>query len=78
MQTAPPAASGYSWVPGHYSWRGGAWAWEPGQWHAGAVAPMPAPIQESMPAAPYANARWVPGYWSFTDNSWLWVKGHWQ
>jgi hypothetical protein len=78
VMPAPPAPSGYTWVPGHYAFRSGQWQWETGSWHAGAVPPMPAMIQESMPAAPYPGARWVPGYWSFSDNSWTWVKGHWQ
>jgi len=76
---APPAQTGYSWLPGHYAYSGGAWVWQPGQWRAGAIAPMPPAIQESIPAAPYATSRWVPGYWSYgSDNSWTWVKGHWQ
>jgi hypothetical protein len=75
---APPAPTGYSWVPGHYAYRNGSWQWESGSWHAGAVPPMPPMVQESIPPAPYATSRWVPGYWSFSDNSWTWVKGHWQ
>jgi hypothetical protein len=39
---------------------------------------MPPMMQETIPTAPYANARWVPGYWTFGDNSWMWMKGHWQ
>jgi hypothetical protein len=76
---APPAATGYTWVPGQYVFRGGQWQWDAGAWHAGAVPPMPAMVQETIPAAlPYPDSRWVPGYWSLAGNNWTWVKGHWQ
>ena len=75
---APPAPTGYTWVPGQHVFRNGQWQWESGSWRAGAVPPMPAMIQEPIPVAPYPGSRWVPGYWSFGDNSWMWVKGHWQ
>ncbi|TMH10276.1 MAG: hypothetical protein E6H58_20970 [Betaproteobacteria bacterium] len=73
-----PAATGYSWVPGHYAWRNGAWHWDQGQWRVGVVPPMPPLMQESIPAAPVSTARWVPGYWSFGDTGWTWMKGHWE
>ena len=76
---APPAPTGYTWVPGQQVFRNGQWQWEAGSWHAGAIPPMPPVIQEAVPAAPpYPGSHWVPGYWSFVDNSWMWVKGHWQ
>ena len=77
---APPSPTGYTWVPGQWAFRDGSWQWEPGSWHAGAVPPMPALIQETIPPSPMSSARWVPGYWSFSNSSgsWVWVKGHWQ
>jgi hypothetical protein len=76
-QPMPPAPTGYTWVPGHYVWRGNTWVWEPGQWRVGAVPPMPANMQETIPPAPIGASRWVPGYWVLGENSWTWVKGRW-
>jgi hypothetical protein len=76
--TAPPAATGYTWVPGHWAFREGTWQWESGSWHAGVVPPMPALVTETIPAAPMSNSRWVPGYWSYSSDRWNWVKGHWE
>lgn len=74
---APPAPTGYTWIPGYYAWQDGRWTWQPGQWHAGTVRPMPAPLHEPPPEA-VEGSRWVPGYWAFSGTDWVWVKGRWQ
>jgi hypothetical protein len=75
---APPAATGYTWLPGRWAFRDGQWQWEAGSWHAGVVPPMPAAVQETVPVAPMSSSRWVPGYWAYSDNGWTWMRGHWQ
>jgi hypothetical protein len=61
--TAPPSATGYSWVPGHYQWRDDHWTWISGVWVAGTIQPMPpTPAQESPTTAPASTSRWIPGY----------------
>lgn len=76
--TPAPAASGYSWVPGHYVWNGGRWDWEAGRWVAGTVRSMPAPLQETPTTPPASGGRWVPGYWTFSGTDWVWTRGHWE
>jgi len=75
---APPASTGYTWLPGHWAYRDNAWQWEAGSWHAGVIPPMPDAVQETIPAAPVNGSRWVPGYWSYSGGNWNWVRGHWQ
>jgi hypothetical protein len=75
---APPAASGYTWVPGHWAYRDGQYQWERGSWQPGVAPPMPALVQETIPPAPMSSSRWIPGYWSLSGNGWNWVHGHWQ
>ena len=74
-----PAASGYTWLPGHYTWHDG-WQWEPGQWVPGNVRPMPAPYDESPSsvAPPSGASQWVPGYWDYNGSDWAWTRGHWE
>ena len=74
-----PAASGYTWVPGHYVWANGNWQWESGQWRTGSIRPMPPVREEVPPPPPQVGARWVPGYWNIaSNNDWVWINGHWQ
>ena len=50
MEVIPVAPGpGYNWVPGHWAWRGAEWVWIPGHHIQGVVAPMPAPLVETMP-----------------------------
>ncbi|MCA9494957.1 MAG: YXWGXW repeat-containing protein [Myxococcales bacterium] len=40
----------------------------------------PAPIVETVPAAPVSGEVWVPGHWArraFSD-AWVWREGHWE
>lgn len=40
----------------------------------------PAPIVETVPAAPASGEVWVPGHWArraFSD-VWVWRAGHWE
>jgi hypothetical protein len=75
--TAPPSATGYTWVTGQYVWRNG-WEWERGHWVTGSIRPMPSPYSEVPTQPPTTSARWVPGYWEFANNDWQWTKGHWE
>jgi hypothetical protein len=78
-QPPAPAATGYSWVPGHYAWAENRWVWQPGQWRAGTVRPMPSAMTETPPGTPPAGrTQWIPGYWSFQNNDWVWVSGRWM
>lgn len=36
----------------------------------------PAPIYETVPAAPGPGYYWVPGYWSWNGYRYVWVHGH--
>jgi WXXGXW repeat (2 copies) len=39
---------------------------------------MPAPIVETIPAAPGADYHWVPGHWVWRPRlgQWVWNRGH--
>ena len=39
---------------------------------------MPAPIVETIPAAPAADYHWVPGHWVWRPRlgQWVWNRGH--
>jgi len=36
---------------------------------------MPAPIVETIPAAPGPAYHWVPGHWAWRGQ-WVWIRGH--
>ena len=73
-----PAATGYSWVPGHYEREDGRWKWQGGQWVAGAIRPMPPAVAESPPTQVGPSSTWIPGYWAMDHGDWVWIKGHWD
>src|SRR4029453_12164556 len=44
---APPAPTGYTWLPGHWAFRNGAWQWESGSWQAGGAPPRARPAPQT-------------------------------
>jgi len=46
----------------------------PGPEVAVAMAP-PEPVNEVMPAPPYAGAVWMPGYWQWGGARYVWIGG---
>ncbi|HND60274.1 MAG TPA: YMGG-like glycine zipper-containing protein [Opitutaceae bacterium] len=40
--------------------------------------PQPAPIAETAPPAPSANAVWIPGYWDYNGAGYTWTAGRWE
>ena len=41
------------------------------------VAP-PAPLVETIPAAPGAGYAWVPGHYRWNGSSYVWLRGHYD
>ena len=55
----------------------------PGKLHrpraaGGVTLAPPAPMVETVPPAPDADAYWIPGHWQWTGNDYLWRDGHWE
>lgn len=39
--------------------------------------PRPAPLVETVPAAPAPGYHWVKGHYRWDGYRWVWVRGHW-
>jgi|GEM_PF-968228 len=37
----------------------------------------PAPLAETIPTAPDADAYWIPGHWAWGRQGYVWEGGHW-
>jgi hypothetical protein len=40
--------------------------------------PPPAPMRETRPLPPDAQAIWVAGYWHWSGMQYTWIPGHWE
>jgi len=70
---APPARTGWVWVPGH--WEAGVWV--PGHWRPVAAAPVVRGAHYAYVAGWWAGDVYIEGHWRLeTRSGWTWVDGY--
>lgn len=72
-----PYAYPYNYYPQPYYQAGPAYAYAQGQQPDGQMITQapPAPVEESIPAAPYDGAVWCDGYWGWSGATYVWIGG---